>query len=167
MATPLLGTESAASAIARVKYSHDAMIDILLQNPKISQNELAQLFGYTVPWVSRIMCSDAFQARVAERKTELVDPTIRLTLEERFTALATKSLDIVMDKLCATNNVDLAMKAMELSTKALGLGARSANVNVQNSFVVALPGKAATAEGWAAAHGPQKPEPVTIDQEAA
>lgn len=167
MSAPLLGTESAATAIARVRYSHDAMIDILIANPAISQNEIAKVFGYTQPWVSRIMCSDAFQARLAERKTELVDPTIRMTLEEKFTSLATQSLDIVMDKLCATKSVDLAMKAMELSTKALGLGARSANVNVQNSFVVALPGKAATAESWAQAHGPQAPQPITIDQEAA
>jgi len=164
MSEPLLGTESAANALVRVRYSHDAMIDILIANPTISQNELAKCFGYTVPWVSRVCCSDAFQARLAERKGDLVDPTIKMTLDEKFNALATKSLDIVMDKLCAVQSVDLAMKALELSTKALGLGARSANVNVQNSFVVALPGKAQTAEDWAKAHGPQS---VVIDMNSA
>ena len=161
---PLLGTESAAKAIVRVRYTHDAMIDILIANPNISQNELAKAFGFTVPWVSRVMCSDAFQARLAERKHDLVDPTIRMTLEDKFKAMATKSLDIVMDKLCTVPTADLALKALELSSKALGMGARQANVSVQNSFVVALPGKSDSAQSWAADHGPAG---RTIEGEAA
>lgn len=154
MATALESTESAANAIARVKYSHDAMIDLLIADPKISQGKIAEIFGYTQAWVSRVMCSDAFNARLAERKTEMVDPVIRMTIEEKFRAATTKSLEIVMDKLEKVPNVDTAFKMMEIGVKALGLGARQANVSVQNSFVVALPGKSDTAKSWAAEHGP-------------
>ena len=155
MSEPLLGTASAANAIARVKYSHDAMIDLLIANPAISQNELAANFGYTVPWVSRIMNSDAFQARLALRKEELLDPVIVASIEEKFRALASKSLDVVLDKLSVTNSAELGLKALEISAKALGYGARQQNLNVQTNFVVALPGKADSAESWAAAHGAQ------------
>ena len=155
MSEPLLGTASAANAIARVKYSHDAMIDLLIANPAISQNELAANFGYTVPWVSRIMNSDAFQARLALRKEELLDPVIVASIEEKFRALASKSLDVVLDKLAVTNSAELGLKALEISAKALGYGARQQNLNVQTNFVVALPGKADSAESWAAAHGAQ------------
>lgn len=154
MATPLQGTESAAGAIARVKYTHDAMIDLLIANPKLSQTQIAQHFGYTGPWVSRVMNSDAFLARMAERKTELVDPAISLSIDEKLRALADKSLDIVLDKLTVTQNPDTALKALEMSTKALGYGARQSNVQVQNNFVVALPPKAESAQAWAAAHTP-------------
>lgn len=155
MSEPLLGTASAANAIARVKYSHDAMIDLLIANPAISQNEIAANFGYTVPWVSRIMNSDAFQARLALRKEELLDPVIVASIEEKFRALASKSLDVVLDKLSVTNSAELGLKALEISAKALGYGARQQNLNVQTNFVVALPEKADSAESWAAAHGAQ------------
>ena len=154
MSEPLLGTASAANAIARVKYSHDAMIDLLIANPAISQNELAANFGYTVPWVSRIMNSDAFQARLALRKEELLDPVIVASIEEKFRALASKSLDVVLDKLSVTNSAELGLKALEISAKALGYGARQQNLNVQTNFVVALPAKAADAGSWASAHSP-------------
>ena len=154
MSEPLLGTASAANAIARVKYSHDAMIDLLIANPTISQNEIAANFGYTVPWVSRIMNSDAFQARLALRKEELLDPVIVASIEEKFRALASKSLDVVLDKLSVTNSAELGLKALEISAKALGYGARQQNLNVQTNFVVALPAKAADAGSWASAHSP-------------
>ena len=153
MSTQLQGTESAANAIARVNYSHDAMIDILIANPGITQNELAKMFGYTVPWVSRVTNSDAFLARLAERKTEIVDPALTASIDEKLRAVASKSLDVVLEKLALTNNPDLAMKALETTTKALGYGARQQNLSVQQNFVVALPSKVVDAAEWAAAHG--------------
>lgn len=154
MSAPLEGTVSAAGAIARVKYTHDAMIDLLIANPAISQGQIAAHFGYTQPWVSRVMNSDAFNVRLAERKGDLVDPTIAATIEEKFKALASKSLDVVLEKLTVTQNPDTALKALEITSKALGYGARQQNVAVQQNFVVALPPKAASAQDWALAHGP-------------
>ncbi len=149
---PLQGTESAALSIARVKYSHDAMIDMLIANPEVKQGELAAQFGYTQAWVSRVMNSDAFLARLAQRKADLVDPSIALTLDEKFRALANQSLDVIMDKLAVTKNPDTALKALELSSKALGYGARQANLNVQQNFVVAMPQKHSSPESWAEQH---------------
>lgn len=149
---PLQGTTSAALAISRVKYSHDAMIDILIADPSISQGAIAQQFGYTQAWVSRVMNSDAFLARMAERKSDLVDPSIALTLDEKFRALANQSIDIVMEKLAVTKNPDTALKALEMSSKALGYGARQQNLNLQQNFVVAMPQKHSTPESWAEQH---------------
>lgn len=149
MSAPLLGTESAATAIDRVKYSHDGMIDLVLAHPMISQNEIARYFGYTVPWVSRVMCSDAFQARLAERKSELVDPGILASIDERLKALATVSMEVLLKKLeNPAIKEDAAIRIAEFSTKALGYGARQTNVEVSTNFVVALPPQAASAEAW-------------------
>lgn len=154
MSTPLMGTESAAGAIQRVSYTHDALIDMIIANPAISQGELAKAFGYTQGWLSRVMNSDAFQARLAARKTEVVDPQLVLSIDEKLRALASKSLDVVLDKLTVTQNPDTALKALEVTSKALGYGARQQNLNVQQNFVVALPPKAASAGDWAQAHRP-------------
>lgn len=155
MTTPLQGTQSAAGAIERVKYTHDAMIDLIIARPGIKQNELAAHFGYTEPWVSRIINSDAFQARLAQRKTEMVDPSIAASIDEKLRTAASVSLDVLVEKLQVTRNPDLATKVADISTRALGYGARAANVAVQNNFVVALPPKAKSASEWALAHAPQ------------
>ena len=47
MSTPLMGTDSAAGAIQRVSYTHDALIDMIIANPEVSQGELSKAFGYT------------------------------------------------------------------------------------------------------------------------
>lgn len=152
MSAPLQGTQSAATAIARVKYSHDAMIDLIIANPMMTQGQIAQHFGYTQPWVSRIFNSDAFLARLAERKGDLVDPSISLTIDEKLRAVADRSLDVVLDKLSLTPTFDMAMKGLEVASKALGYGARKENAVVQNNFVVALPGKAESAQSWMEKH---------------
>jgi hypothetical protein len=112
-------------AIAKIRYTHDAMIDQIVMNPTISQNELAAVFGYTPAWVSLVMSSDAWKERLAARKAELVDPTIVASLNERFEAMVRRSLDVLNEKLSqpATAIPDnLALRAAELGAKALGLG---------------------------------------------
>jgi len=112
-------------AIAKVRYSHDGMIDLIVEDPSISQNRIAEIFGYTPAWVSLVMSSDAFKERLAARKAELVDPAIRATLEERFRSVVTRSLEVLADKLSAPSSVvpdALALRAAELGAKALGLG---------------------------------------------
>lgn len=163
---PLVGTESAAGAIARVKYSHDAMIDLMIENPAISQGELAAKFGYTQAWVSRICNSDAFLARLAQRKADLIDPTVAASIEEKLRALASASLDVVLEKVTLTRNPDLALNAAKLSTTALGFGARQQNVAIQQNFVVPLPAKAESAADWGAAYAPKPLAQRVVDAES-
>lgn len=146
---PLQGTESAAKAIARVKFTHDAMIDLIIAQPGVSQNEIAKHFGYTAVWISRIVNSDAFQARLALRKNDLVDPSIALSVDERLRAVAARSLDRVLEKLELAPSMAESLDAAKMATAALGYGARQGNLSVQQNFVVALPQKAENANSWA------------------
>jgi len=112
--------------LPRLRYSHKAMIDMIVARPGISQNELAQAFGYTAAWVSTIMSTDLFQAALAARREELVDPAIRATMDERFKAVVTRSLEVLQEKLSAPSVAitdQLALRAAEMGAKALGLGA--------------------------------------------
>jgi len=162
---PLQGTVSASNAISRIKYTHDAMLDWIIANPAASQGEIAKAFGYTQAWVSRIFCSDAFQARLAERKGDLIDPTIVQSAEERIRGLAMQSADILAKKLEQTQSPDLALKVFDISVKAAGYGARQQNVAIQNSFVVQLPNKIESAQAWADAHNPAGPDSNIIEAE--
>jgi len=115
-------------AIAKISYTHDGMIDQIIANPSISQNQLAAHFGYTAAWISQIISSDAFQARLAERRDELVDPAIRASVEEQFKGLVFRSLDILRAKLSKSPEAipdNLALRSLELSSRALGYGVRT------------------------------------------
>lgn len=153
-AKPLASTESGQYALQKVSYSHDAMIDFIMVNPRATQIQIAEHFGYTKQWVSKLFCSDAFQARLAERRQELIDPTIVATVDEKLKTLANQSLDVLITKMENSNNFDQALKTAELATKALGYGAKPVGGGqVQNNFVVALPEKAASADDWLKAQG--------------
>lgn len=128
-------------AIKKVRYTHDAMIDLIIANPAISQNELALHFGYSASWISQIIAADAFQSRLAERTKELVDPTIRISIDERFKGLVLRSLEILAEKLSKpTHQIpdQLALRTLEVSSRALGYGAKDNNTVVQNHVEVHL-----------------------------
>lgn len=152
MVQPLEGTASGKSnGIARVRYNHDALIDLMLAHPEFRQGQFAAYFGMTEGWISRVIGSDAFQLRLAQRKEELINPDIKATMEERIQGLALTSLAQIQEKIDAkVVPFDGLVKTLELTTKALGMGARQANIQQQNNYVVALPPKVENELDWAA-----------------
>lgn len=154
--------------IEKVKYTHDAMIDLIIQNPWISQNEIAKAFGYTPAWISTVFASDAFQERLAERKTEIVDPSIRATVEERFRALVIQSLDVLAKKLEAplsSISDELALGALNGAAKALGYGARRDVLQINQQVVVHVPSKAASSAAWEEQYAKRAPQAPLIAQQ--
>jgi hypothetical protein len=83
------------------------------------------------------------------RKSAIVDPALVLSVDEKLRAVASRSLDIVLEKLEAAPTLDQALSAVTISAKALGYGARQSNLNLQANFVVALPDKVKDAASWA------------------
>ncbi len=111
--------------LTKIRYSHDAMIDLIISNPWMHQNELAAYFGYSASWISVVMNTDMFKARLAERRDEVIDPTVKATLEERFKSVIARSLQVLQEKLSKDASAvpdNLALRAAELGAKALGMG---------------------------------------------
>lgn len=156
MSAPLAGSKHGYD-LKKLRYSHDAMIDALIENPTLKQYELADMFGVTKEWISMLCCSDAFQARLAARKADVIDPIVAASFKQRMEVLARKSVEVLMDKLddnkCSPN---VALGALSIAAKGFGFGG-AAQVNVdartQTQFVVAMPGKAQSSLEWAAAYG--------------
>lgn len=148
------GDDFSGNRLQKVSYSHEAMIDVIIAEPTITQAELAKKFGRSQGWISVVMGSDAFQAALAKRRDDLTDPFLVATIEERFRGLADQSLQIIAENLEKSRNTDLALKALDISAKALGFGARAAagGATVQNNFVVQLPPKIDSSSEWAKAH---------------
>ena len=109
--------------LKRISYTHAAMIDLILKCPEMSQGQIAAHFGYTESWISNIIASDAFQAQMAARREEVIDPELAATIKERFQALVVQSLKVLQAKLNQPAVSDqVAIRAAELGAKALGIG---------------------------------------------
>ena len=112
--------------ITKIRYSHDAMIDILIANPWVSQGDLGKHFGYSDAWVSVVMATDMFKARLAARRAELVDPTLEASLAERMEAIIGRSMAVLAEKLAnpIVSQIpdNLVLRSIELGAKALGMG---------------------------------------------
>ncbi len=133
--TPVPAAGAPKPAIQKLNYSHDAMIDLIISNPGIHQNHLGEIFGYSPSWISTVMATDSFKARLAERRTELVDPALIEQVKLQFEGVVRRSLDILMQKLAKPAEEvsdQTCLRALELGSRALGYGAAPpTQVNVQ------------------------------------
>ena len=114
--------------IGKISYTHQDMIDYIIRNPGCSGREIAARYGYTEAWVSNIRSSDAWQAAFAKRRSEIVDPGLTLSVQERMTSLTIRAHEVLMEKL------DKPTVADNTVLKALELGARGVNAGNQNGI---------------------------------
>ena len=125
LARPVVAAPPSKPGLKKLSYTHEDCIDYIIANPGVSQNELAARYGYTPTWMSIATNSDVFQARLAARRAELIDPVLSASLNERFRALTVRSLEVLQEKL--SKPVDaisdkFALEAAALGAKSLGLG---------------------------------------------
>lgn len=121
---PRVGSEGfdKGQALKRVKFQHEPIIDAMLRAPRIQNKELAEMFGYTPGWIGRLINSDAFQARYAERKAALTDPGIARRLNARLQGVTIQAVEVISRKLDATDSADFALEALGITTSALAKG---------------------------------------------
>lgn len=130
---PTMGT------VAKIRYSHTDMIDFIIANPGITQNDIAARYGYSVGWVSNVMASDAWQSAMAARRSEICDPVLVATVEERFKGITLLSLERLKQKLEAPQVSDnVVLRAVELGAKALAVGGNAAPTVPQGDHLAQL-----------------------------
>lgn len=106
-------------------YSHKALADAMILNPNLNGKQLAAIFGRTPQWVYLVKSSDAFQSYLERRQGELLDPSLKATLEERAKAIAMRSMEVMAEKLERPADAisdQFALRAFELTTKAAAVG---------------------------------------------
>lgn len=135
---------------------HEDVIDFLLANPGASNKDLAKQFGMSYQWCLILTNSDGFQRRYEERRKEMVDPALKVMLEDRMKGLVAQSIEVLMEKLQVDPKTETALKALDIGSKALGYGAKpQVQVNQHNqSFVVQVPQKSRNSVEWLEDHGP-------------
>jgi hypothetical protein len=117
--------DTKARGITRLTYTHDAMIDLILAEPTVSYAELAEIFGFSQRWISHVVSSDAFKARLAERKGALADPIISRSINERLRGVTVKAIDLISEKLSSEDaGAAYALDALGIATSAMKQGAK-------------------------------------------
>jgi hypothetical protein len=112
--------QTPAKGITRLTYTHDAMVDLILQEPTVTHKELAEIFQYSAGWIQRVCASDAFQARLAERRAQLVDPHVARSLNERLRGVTIKAIDIIDERLSTEEaGAGYALEALGIATGAM------------------------------------------------
>ena len=141
--------------VKKVRYTHDAIIDVIIANPAVSQGDLAKEFGFTEAWMSIIVNSDSFKEKLAIRKAELTDPKITASIEMRLEGLAKKSLDRLLDRVDSS----IPLKPMELVAMAkLGVGNRADRIQApvtqnNNLYVLQMPAQSKDSSEWLKSSG--------------
>jgi hypothetical protein len=114
--------------------SYDALVDIMLLSPPgETQTQIARRLGYSPSWLSRIIASDAFQAKMADRIEKDVEPERREMIRLRFASIEEEAkglLQASLQKLSAKLeqpevSEELLVKTATMTSKLLGYGARN------------------------------------------
>ncbi len=127
----------------KFNFWYDHIIDMMLANPKVTNADIARSTGRTANWISMVKNSDAFRARYAQRRDE-VTTLLNDTIGEKLGLVASKGLDILLEKMNKVGGNVTLEEAVDLNDKVLarlGYGTRqgpapaSVNVNVNASAV--------------------------------
>lgn len=115
--------------------TYDQIVDeVLLSPPTETQGALAKRLGYTQSWLSRLISSDAFQVKLAERIEKHIEPDRREAFRLRFATIEAESRAILLGSLqkLSTRLADpagvpdeLLIKSASMTSKLLGYGARA------------------------------------------
>lgn len=125
--------------LQKLSYNHEALIDMLIAEPWISQNELAGRFGLSASWLSTIICSELFQDRLAQRREQIVDPELRQSTKAQLQGLHSRSMEILRKKLDAEPEAvpdQLALQVLKVTGSSLGLGGeRDTRVSIHETHL--------------------------------
>jgi hypothetical protein len=99
---------------------HDVILAFILANPRTKRGQVALIFGVTEAWLSTVINSDIFQARLAERQDQLFCETL-VPLKDKIESLAHRSLDKLAGAL-ETMPIAGHFKTAEMALKMAGYG---------------------------------------------
>lgn len=131
--------------IQDVSHTHEAVMNWLIANPQLPLGTCAAHFGYSRSWLSTLIHSDVFQARLREKQDQFFSQ-VSGNLTTKLTALADVGIEKLQEKMETSEDPRFLLEASKLALANLGFntkpGAASASIhaqNVQQNFYVASP----------------------------
>lgn len=140
---PFNGHEDAQGTRTQLKNlsnKHEEILLWLLEHPFAKLSECALACGVTQGWLSQIIHSDLFQARLAEVRGEILNVGV-LSLHEKVSALASEAVDALLEKLPEIEDAERLESIADMTLKRLGFGTSAAPAVaapvINNNIIVA------------------------------
>lgn len=114
--------------IRKLSWWHESIIDWMLLQPEGRLGDCAREFNVTQSWLSIIVNSDLFRARLAQRRAELAGE-IGATVIDRLSGIAGQALESIAEKIEKEKTkipIGELRETAEMSLNALGYGGRAA-----------------------------------------
>jgi len=130
------------SAIAPIRVSnrHNSIIDYLIANPAAKLRSVALTFGLTQSWLSVLIHSSAFKAKLAARQDLVFNEEVCATVEERLMGVASIATDRLLELVPRETDVKVIADTMDKTLKNLGYGQRTAGTHVHQNNTLVLGG---------------------------
>jgi hypothetical protein len=131
-----------AISIQSISFTHEALINWMIANPERKLRDCAAYFGYTQAWLSCIIHSDIFQAKLAERQNE-VFTLVAQDIPDKLRGCADIALEKLAIKLEETEDAKYVLDAADKLLSKMGYGpatarnpAPSATLTQNNTFII-------------------------------
>lgn len=111
-----------SAQVLKISHLHDQLMDFMIARPTAKLRDVAEHFQRTQAWVSTIIHSDVFQAKLRERQDQVFGE-IALTVRDRIVGLANSSLELLAERVEAgkIKNGDLVRTTDSMLSK-MGFG---------------------------------------------
>ena len=154
----------AENQIAKLSPRHETIITFLIANPQMKRGDIARHFGVTQSWLSVIINSDAFVAKLNKRQDEFHSEATT-SIKEKLNTLAHMSLDRMINAVETVPDIDQVRQIGTAALDRLGYSkpnggslSRGPALIQQNNFLTVDAGDLAAARNRIIEKG------VTIDQ---
>lgn len=104
--------------LMKLSPKHEAILNWLLENPEKSRRECAGTFGVTETWLSIVINSNCFQARLHERQESIFN-VVASDIPTKLRGVAALAIERV-GELLPVAPADFALDAMDKALKNLG-----------------------------------------------
>jgi len=108
--------------VQRVSHTHNAILDFMVANPTAPLSHVATYFGYTQSWLSTVIHSDAFQARLRERQDTAFNEVVVADLRAKITGVASQAIDKLSEKLAVAADIRDVKDSAEMLLRSIGWG---------------------------------------------
>ena len=122
-----------SAQVENISFSHHAIIDWVLSNPDQNLSECAKTFGYTQPWLSTIIHSDAFKTEFARRRN-MLDEHMAMGIQRKMAEVSKKALDKIEEMLDGGEEMDPRL-VLDIADKTLhrqGYAPSRNGINIYN-----------------------------------
>lgn len=135
--------DSSNSPIQRLRPTHDAIMDFMLMNPGATLAEMGHHFGYTPAWLSTVINSDLFQARLSERRAE-IEEIIHNDIPAQMRGIVGMGLEKIAAHMERSQDMQYVTTTTDKLLHRLGYAPKSGVVvqsqgPTQNNFFLASP----------------------------